>query len=361
MLGFGQTEIHCLTILFAYKYRIFPIFILNLKSVIVRSHSFNKQLLTYIACLAPMVLQAQAVMRVDGSIRVENGYAINIGNQTLQLATGADIVLSRQLPVSSLIVENNGQITGNTSSRFIDGWVRKVGATPFDFPLGDSPQSGLARLAPFGAASLSLAFKKDNPTTIGTPVGTDLTGLSGQQYWQSAGQGSGYLTLTWGPEAMVGALTGNDLAKLTIAGWHTATSEWQRIPAIADVSSLPAGSTSTPLQGSLTTVATVNFAAYSAFTLASQNECLIQAPYITAIVQPTCNPSQPGAVSLSGLPSGPWMLLILGPDGEEIRSGSGSTYTATSLRPGVYRFSVMDSNGCASPLTSPFGAILVEY
>lgn len=346
---------------FTFKYRIFPKFILNLITGSLVFQLTNSFILAFLAFLAPVPLSAQSVMRVDGPIRVNNGYTINIGNQTLQLAQGADIVLSRQLPISRLKAGSAGQITGNTSSRFIDGWVQKTGSTPFHFPLGESSSSGLARLSPLGLTNISLAFKKESPTTIGTSVGPGLTALSDQQFWQSAGQGSGYLTLTWGPEGMVGTLTGNDLSKLTIAGWHTTASEWQRLPAIADVSSLPAGSSSTPLQGSLTTVATVDFAAYSAFTLATQDECLILPPSIDAIVQPTCTPPKLGSVLLSGLPAGSWMLLISGPDGEEIRSGNGPSYTVTNLSPGVYRFSVMDNGGCTSPLTSPFGAILVEY
>jgi hypothetical protein len=79
---------------------------------------------------------------------------------------------------------------------------------------------------------------------------------------------------------------------------------------------------------------------------------------ISQIVQPTCQ--QGGSVSFSGLPSGTWTLFQEGII-KKIYNASGPQYTASGIPEGVYRFKVVDENGCASLLTPAFQAILVTH
>ena len=79
------------------------------------------------------------------------------------------------------------------------------------------------------------------------------------------------------------------------------------------------------------------------------------APVVGAITQPTCALST-GSVVLSGLPStGSW-TLSRNPGGVII-SGSGATFTVSTLPSGTYTFSVTNSTGCIS---SPSGSVLIN-
>jgi gliding motility-associated-like protein len=76
-------------------------------------------------------------------------------------------------------------------------------------------------------------------------------------------------------------------------------------------------------------------------------------PVIGAITQPVyALPT--GSVVLSGLPeSSPW-ILTLNP-GNITTPGTGITKTISGLEPGIYRFTVTNSDGCTSGLSSSFG------
>ncbi|WP_423819024.1 PA14 domain-containing protein [Salinimicrobium sp. TIG7-5_MAKvit] len=69
------------------------------------------------------------------------------------------------------------------------------------------------------------------------------------------------------------------------------------------------------------------------------------APVVGSVTQPTCT-SATGSVSLSGLPSGSW---IINPGGI---TGSGTNKTITGLVPGNYKYTVTNSSGCVSSATA---------
>jgi hypothetical protein len=215
---------------------------------------------------------------------------------------------------------------------------------------------------PLGAATLSMAYTKNNPGLEFTgPLGSGILQISSSEYWKSQGSGAGNLTLTWSAGSTLASILGTELGKIAIAGWQPATGTWKLIPALIDNPAIHTGAVSTLTEGSLTSVTPVSFADYTAFTFAKQQQCLITAPWITAIVQPSCSPPQDGSISLSGLPEGNWVLMITGNQGESMLYGNTPATTVSGLKEGIYQFSVMDANGCISPFTSPFAAILVEY
>jgi gliding motility-associated-like protein len=77
-------------------------------------------------------------------------------------------------------------------------------------------------------------------------------------------------------------------------------------------------------------------------------------PSVNSIIQPTC-PIPTGSVTLSGLPSGNWLITRL-PNGTTT-TGSGSTTTLTGLALGTHTFTVTNALGCTS---SSSAAIVVN-
>ncbi|MBK7712952.1 MAG: gliding motility-associated C-terminal domain-containing protein [Bacteroidales bacterium] len=76
------------------------------------------------------------------------------------------------------------------------------------------------------------------------------------------------------------------------------------------------------------------------------------APVIGAITHPTCATST-GSVVLSGLPAtGNWILTRL--PGGTTRTGTGSTYTVTTIPGGTYTYTVTNAAGCTSGQSESF-------
>ncbi len=74
----------------------------------------------------------------------------------------------------------------------------------------------------------------------------------------------------------------------------------------------------------------------------------LTAPIISNLVEPNCS-STSGSITLTGLPSGQWLLFN---QGQIFQSGTGSSATF-NLGPGTYEFTVRNSQGCNSPPTAP--------
>lgn len=77
----------------------------------------------------------------------------------------------------------------------------------------------------------------------------------------------------------------------------------------------------------------------------------VSAPSIgtSATTQPTCA-TQTGSVALDGLPGGNWTIIC---SNGESKTGSGSSYNFSGLKSGKsYTFTVLNSNGCASPVSA---------
>lgn len=171
--------------------------------------------------------------------------------------------------------------TGAGDAAHVDGYVRKLGTTPFIFPVGDNGQYG-----PFAASGdgTTGAYFYGDPTTAITsklgggnyPVlpsggpfptasmGAGVTAVSTVEYWDIDGTNTTPITLTWDLGSDVAGLTGNTLALLTILGWDG--TNWVVIPSAVDNTSV-LGGVSNLSTGSITTTGSIVPNTYTAYTL----------------------------------------------------------------------------------------------
>lgn len=176
--------------------------------------------------------------------------------------------------------------TGASDAGYVDGYVRKYGAGPFVFPVGDNGFLGqfaaaadgtmgaYFHVSPASAVTSNLftggnypALPVGGPFPIGlTTRGPGIKTVSNVEYWDIDGTTATPITLTWDAGSNVTALTGSVLGSLTIVGWNG--SDWVRIPSIVDVTSVLGGA-STLTGGSITTTASVVPNTYLAYTLAA--------------------------------------------------------------------------------------------
>lgn len=178
---------------------------------------------------------------------------------------------------------NSLVVTGANDANHVDGYVGKLGAGLFVYPVGDNGFYG-----PFAATGdgTTGAYFHTNPTTaitsnlaggnypvlpLGAPFNTtvkaaDVTTVSTIEYWDIDGAATSKITLTWDAGSAVGTLTGSNLTKLGIVGWDG--SKWVSIASTVDPTSVLTGASS-PTAGSITTNSAIIPNAYTAYTLAS--------------------------------------------------------------------------------------------
>jgi hypothetical protein len=174
--------------------------------------------------------------------------------------------------------------TGASDAGYVDGYVRKYGAGTFVFPVGDN--GALGQFAASADGTIGAYFHTD-PNTAATSnlftgsdyaalpsggpfatssIGTNVEVVSTVEYWDIDGANATPLTLTWDTGSAIASLTGNNLAKLTIAGWNG--TQWVAIPSKVDATSVLGGSSSLT-DGSITTLSPLAPDSYTAYTFAS--------------------------------------------------------------------------------------------
>ncbi len=186
----------------------------------------------------------------------------------------AGIATERTSPKGIISFPTSASSTGLAAGSYVDGYVKKNGGTFFVFPVGDNGE-----YKPFGASGDGTvgAYFQENPGSAGMPSGapfsstakeTTLSKVSAIEFWDVDGSIDTKLTFTWSTVSDVANLTNNTLKNLTIAGWNTSTSRWEKVASLVDVTSI-LGSVSSLSAGSITTLSAITPTAYQVYTLAA--------------------------------------------------------------------------------------------
>jgi hypothetical protein len=184
------------------------------------------------------------------------------------------ISTKRSAPRGLVTFSATSILTGISNAKHIDGYVKKSGTAKFTFPVGDN---GVYR--PFAASGDATegAYFRDNANGATTPSGgpflisrkeITVSSISGIEFWDIDGNNATSITLTWNVTSSVAALTGGALSQLTIVGWNSAASRWEKIASTPDATAL-LGGPSTLTAGSITTNGVLVPNSYSIFTLGS--------------------------------------------------------------------------------------------
>jgi len=176
---------------------------------------------------------------------------------------------------------------------YVDGYVKKYGAQPFVYPIGDNGK--YRPIATSGGSGTIAAYFNADPSiaVTSTVYGGDYNALpaggpfprtqsesivlqvSGIEYWDIDGTSPTKITLTWDIFSEIEVITDDDLDRLTIVGWNG--SQWVRIPSEIDRRSLREtlssprfiGSLSNKTEGSITTTNDIRPDDYLVYTFAS--------------------------------------------------------------------------------------------
>ena len=144
------------------------------------------------------------------------------------------VVTKRTAPIGVVSFSASSVLTGISNSKHIDGYVKKNGTTTFTFPVGDN---GVYRPFAAGSDGTTGAYFRENANSATVPSGgpftisnidATLANVNAVEFWDINGSNASLITLTWNEASGISALTGSNLAQLTVAGWNTNSSQWER-------------------------------------------------------------------------------------------------------------------------------------
>ena len=214
-------------------------------------------------------VKVTAQQKVYGNVFIPSqGQATAFGVQ--DFVNNAKILTARNTNNGTLTVAQNVLITNTNASSFVDGAVRKLGTTPFIFPVGHGAFYG--PVAASGHATTAIYFHS-NPTDALFPVAAResmLAFVSSTEYWLLKGSNDTPITLTWNESSGIGqGLT--DIGNLKIVGWKAGI--WTEIPSTPDVNSILGGA-STLVSGSITSTDAIKPDDFEAFSIGARSAVL---------------------------------------------------------------------------------------
>ncbi len=242
-----------------------------------KSTQKNKKRIT--ALTAVLSLALAGATSVQG--QVQNNGVLYIGdNASFHMTSGAynfgASPATTKTTKTASIYGNLSFATGVTwsnagNAHYADGYVRHYGTDKFLFPLGDGGVYAPLEATASDATGIDAAYFNANPSAVGTALDATVLGISAVEYWNllPLATAQAKISLTWRMASDIATLTGNNLNKLTIAGWDG--SKWVEIPSRTDAASILGGA-SALTAGSITSISNVNLAGFKVFALAQRSD-----------------------------------------------------------------------------------------
>ncbi|KQS30684.1 hypothetical protein [Dyadobacter sp. Leaf189] len=191
------------------------------------------------------------------------------------LGQSSIIKSERKAPPGIVSFSETAKIASIGNSKHIDGYVRKYGDDIFTFPVG---QNGVFR--PFAAQAdrTTGAYFAGTPSSNSFSIESTFSydrrdglvkAVGNKEFWDINGSKATRLTLSWNAASDVAGITDNDLKSLTIVGWNTSTSNWEKIESLVDEVSIFTAMSSDVSQGSITTIQSITPDTYSIYSFGS--------------------------------------------------------------------------------------------
>lgn len=214
--------------------------------------------------------RGHAQSAIHGTTQLHSGGHLGVYS-SLSFVSGM-VVTPRNEPTANIVWTAGTSHSGASNSSHVNGYAEKIGNSAFTFPVGDGTKLRTASISVPASASAvyRAAYFSGSPGSATLPVGAPfsvaalgagVTTVSLVEYWDVDGTEPIDLTLTWDAASNLNTLVAGDISKLSIVGYNTSTSQWQK---------LTTGTTSGTLVGTGSITATgVVPNTYAAFTFGS--------------------------------------------------------------------------------------------
>lgn len=224
----------------------------------------------------------------DGYFAVQEGTHTFTQSSTDGITPSGIIGTERTSPVGIFGFLPGTTHAGASNDAFVDGYVRRYGTGLFVLPVGDNGvyrpiriSGGTSESSHFTAAyygvnpDIAVTSSLSGANYPALPAGAPFTSatkqtavatISSNEYWDIDGTEATIVSLSYTANSGAGTLTGNNLDKLTLVGWHTANARWEEIPSLVDETAF-LGGLSNLTTGSVSSTAAIIPNTYSVITL----------------------------------------------------------------------------------------------
>lgn len=238
-----------------------------------KSHLF----IAGIFSITNMVAQVQN----NGNVYIASGASFYVASGTYNFgSTPASTATFKNSSGYGKIIFASGVTTnGASSNHYTNGYASYNGNNAFLFPVGDAGVYAPVKIATGSSLATDAAYYITNPSTLGSALGTTLTGISSTEYWDIKGTASSAtISLTWRASSNVASLTSNNINNIIVVGYNSTTAKWEELVSAPDYVSV-LGGFSNLTEGSVTATG-VDLNTYRYFTIGGKEDGC--APLITS-------------------------------------------------------------------------------
>lgn len=173
---------------------------------------------------------------------------------TTYAATDGKIILSSTATFS----------TDGAAAKFVNGYAETRSTSVKTLAIGAGTIYAPVQVTPSAATGTHAAYFSSAPlTAVGSVLDASVTVVANTEYWVIKGASS-VVSLSW---RAASGLSSYAFPDVTIVGYNTTSSKWEKIPSTIDATSVFGGTSVLSGSGSITSTSAVALANYSAFTI----------------------------------------------------------------------------------------------
>lgn len=255
-------------------------------------------LFSFLLLMLFMHFEATSQVQNDDTIYVGDSGELYISQDTYNFGVSPAQTLTSRNALNYGVISFGSTTTWTNADddHHVDGYVRYYGDNSFITPVGNNGIYAPAKIQPSSTDGVDVAYFNADPNTISSDLSTGISFISDTEYWEVKGNTTAIISLSWRADSGVNEmLLTPSLTYLTILGYNG--TEWVEIPSFYDTTSF-SGVDSSENQGSISSLAYVNLADYTAFTIGSKSSASCYPTVLSSAITKTWDgtswsPSEP--------------------------------------------------------------------
>lgn len=231
--------------------------------------NYFSQILTFVMVLCLGGSRATAQVQNNGTLHVAANGVLFINSGTMTFGAASATSTSKAAPYAATdgkIIIGNGVTfdTDGAASKFVNGYAETRSAIATTLAIGAGTTYAPVRVTPSASTGVHAAYFNTAPLTpFNGGLDASVTVVANTEYWIIKGANS-IVSLSWRASS---GLSTYSFADVTIVGYNTTSSKWERILSAIDDTSVFGGTSALSGSGSITSTSPVILNNYAAFAI----------------------------------------------------------------------------------------------
>jgi len=235
-------------------------------------------ILLVVLCLGASHSTVEAQVQNNGSLHVAANSVLFINSGAFTFGASSTTTTSKAATYAAtdgkIILGSSATFsTDGAAAKFVNGYAETRSTSVKTLAIGAGTIYAPVQVTPSVSTGTHAAYFSSAPlTAVGSTLDTpSVTVVANAEYWIIKGASS-VISLSWRAGSSLSSYAFPDV---TIVGYNTTSSKWEKIPSAIDATSVFGGTSELSGSGSITSTAAVALANYSAFTIGMKGvECV---------------------------------------------------------------------------------------